>query len=224
MNHGDHILGLLKNNQGKGRTILLIRHSVRKSLQGLPDGMSENVAITPEGIVHAEEFGRKLSGIVPERTLLLGHTAPRRCRMTAESIRQGFSSPHNARDLGIFPAIESVIADPKSFSALWEEKGWHTLMRQWLNGEIPEHTLVNPHRYSHRLLEKLVSFPVQKETDLLVVVAHDVTILPILASTCSTTLTTIDFLNGIVISADGSGAEIRFADPKNTLHAEWCPE
>ncbi|MFA6332715.1 MAG: histidine phosphatase family protein [Methanoregula sp.] len=224
MNHGDYILELLKKHRGTGRTILLIRHSVRESLRCIPDGLHEDVPITPEGIVHAEEFGRKLKTIVPDKPLLLGHTAPRRCRMTAESIRRGFSSPDNTRDLGILPDVESVIVDPGNFSALWEELGWHTLMRQWLSGEIPEHTLHNPHRYSNGLLRKLVSFPGIEDTDLLVVVAHDVTILPVLASACGTTLTTIDFLNGIVINAGRSGAEIRFADPENTLRAEWGPK
>jgi len=223
MNHGDHVLELLKRHEGTGRTILLIRHSVRESLREIPPVLRNDVAITPEGIVHAEEFGRNLKKIVPHTTLLVGHTAPLRCCMTAECIRRGFSSPDTTRDLGILPHVENVIVDPVNFSALWEELGWHTLMRQWLGGEIPGHTLENPHRYSNRLLEKLVSFPVVNDNELLVVVAHDVTILPVLASACGTTLTTIDFLNGILISGDPSGAEIRFADPENTLRAVWSP-
>jgi len=224
MNHGDYILELLKKHRETGRTILLIRHSVRDSLRCIPDGLHEDVPITPEGIVHAEEFGRKLKTIVPDKSLLIGHTAPRRCRMTAESICRGCSSPENTRDLGILPGVESVIVDPGNFSALWDELGWHTLMRQWLGGEIPEQTIHNPHRYSNGLLRKLVSFPGIEDTDLLVVVAHDVTIMPIIASACGTTLTTIDFINGIVISGDESGAEIRFADRENTLRAQWSPE
>jgi len=224
MNHGDHILELLKKDRGTGRTILLIRHSVRDSLRCIPDGLHEDVPITPEGIVHAEEFGRTLRTIVPDKTLLIGHTAPRRCRMTAECIRRGFSSPDTTRDLGILPDIESVIVDPGKFSALWDEVGWHTLMRQWLGGKIPVQTIHNPHRYSNGLLKKLVSFPVIENNGLLVVVAHDVTIMPIIASACGTTLTTIDFLNGIVISGDESRAELRFADPEHTLSAKWSPE
>jgi broad specificity phosphatase PhoE len=224
MNHGDYILELLKKYRGTGRTILLIRHSVRESLRCIPDGLHEDVPITPEGIVHAEEFGRKLRAIVPDKSLLIGHTAPRRCCMTAESIRSGYSSPANTRDLGILPDIESVIVDHGNFSALWDELGWHTLMRQWLGGEIPEQTIHNPHDYSNRLLRKLVSFPAIEDTGLLVVVAHDVTIMPIIASACGTTLTTIDFLNGGVINGDESGAEIQFADPENSLCSEWSPE
>lgn len=224
MNHGDHILELLKNHRATGRTILLIRHSARDLLQITPDGLHEDVAITPEGIIHAEEFGRKLNEIVPGRTLLLGHTAPRRCRMTAESIRKGFSSPNGTRDLGILPGVESVITDPGRFRALWDEKGWHSLMQEWLGGAVPGHTICDPHHYSDRLLRALVSISGCGDDTVVVAVAHDVTILPIIASVCGTTLTTIGFLNGVLISGDFTGAEIRFADPEHSLRAEWCPE
>lgn len=223
MNHGDHVLELLKKDQGTGRTILLIRHSVRESLRKIPPALRNDVAITPEGIACAEEFGRKLKLIAPHKTLHVGHTAPLRCCMTAECIRRGFSSPDMTQDLGVLPHVENVIVDPGRFSALWEERGWHSLMREWLGGEIDGHTLENPQRYSNRLLERLVSIPLANDSDLLVVVAHDVTILPVLASACGTTLTTIGFLNGIMIRGDESLAEIRFADPEHTLRAEWSP-
>ena len=224
MNHGDYILELLKNHRKTERTILLIRHSVRDSLRCVPQHLREDVPITPEGIIHAEEFGRKLKTIAPKKPVLLGHTAPRRCRMTAESICRGYSSPDDARILGVVPDITSVIVDPHAFSALWEEMGWHTLIRQWLSGKIPEDTVHNPHWYTDQLLRKLVAVPAMKDTDLLVVVAHDVTIMPVLASMMGTSLTSIDFLNGVVISGDESGAEIRYADSSHTLCGEWCPE
>lgn len=224
MNHGHHILDLLKNHQTTGRTILLIRHSVRESFQGIPDGLRDEVPITPDGIVHAEEFGRRLRGIAPDRPLMLGHTAPRRCRMTAASIRTGYSFPGQVRDLGVITHIGSVITDPVRFHALWEERGWHALMREWLSGGIPEDTLTDPYRYSDRVLEGLVSRTAVEDGGLLVAVAHDVTILPIVARACGTVLTTIDFLNGVLISGDMTGAEVRFADAKNTLCAAWCPE
>ena len=224
MNHGDPVLELLEKHEETGRTILLIRHSVRESLREIAPALRNDVAITPDGIACAEAFGRRLREIAPDTTLRIGHTAPLRCCMTAECIRRGFASPHTTRDLGILPHVENVIVDPGKFSALWEERGWHTLMRQWLGGEIPDHTLENPHRYSNRLLKRLIISPGLNETGLLVVVAHDVTILPILASACGTTLTTIDFLNGILISGDPSGAEIRFADPVHSLHVKWAPE
>jgi len=224
MNHGDHILGILKDHRAFGRNILLIRHSDRDLLRIMPDGLHEDVAITPEGIVHAGEFGRNLRTIASGTTLHLGHTAPRRCRMTAESIREGYSSSGTTRDWGVLPFIESVIADPVQFQALWEELGWHSLMREWLSGGIPEDTLTDPCRYSDRLLRGLLSMPGGGDDALVIAVAHDVTILPVVASACGTTLTTIGFLNGVLISGDTTGAVIRFADPEHSLCGEWCPE
>ncbi len=222
MNHGDYVLELLKNHRATGRNILLIRHSARDLLRITPDGLHEDVAITPEGIVHAEEFGRKLQTIAPDTTLHLGHTAPRRCRMTAESIRKGYASLNGTRDLGILPCVESVITDPGRFRALWDEKGWHSLMQEWLGGAIPGDTIRDPHDYSDRLLRALVSMPGGGDDALMVAVAHDVTILPIVASVCGTTLTTIGFLNGVLISGDATGAKIRFADPEHSLCGKWA--
>lgn len=224
MNHGDYILDLLRNHPGSGRTVLLIRHSVRDSLRCVPAGLRDDVPITPEGVVHAVEFGRKLKTIAPDTIVHLGHTAPRRCRMTAEAICTGYSSPDNTRDLGVVPDVNSVIVDPGAFSALWEEMGWHTLIRQWLSGNISEDTVHNPHWYTDQLLRNLAAFPAGDDSDLLVIVAHDVTIMPIVASVMGTLLTSIDFLNGVVISGDGSGAGIWYADSIHRLSGEWSRE
>ena len=95
---------------------------------------------------------------------------------------------------------------------------------QWLDLEIPEQTLQNPHTYCKKILGRLVSFPAMDDNDLLVVVAHDVTILPILFSVFGKPITSIGFLNGVVITGGSGVFEIQYADADNSLKAVWRNE
>jgi hypothetical protein len=57
--------------------------------------------------------------------------------------------------------------------------------------------------------------------DLLIVIAHDVTIFPILSRVFGTTKTSLEFLNGLVITGDSTSVHIRYADADHSLKAEW---
>jgi broad specificity phosphatase PhoE len=203
------------------KTIVLIRHSHRDSFRGIPDHLREEVEITREGILMARAFGESLGQIYPKKRILLGHTIAKRCQMTAESIGQGYASPDRVRIMGCHPEVGSVVVNPDDYIRLREELGWRILMQKWLNSEIPEQTLENPHTYCDKTLKGLVSFPVMSHEDLLVVVAHDVTIFPILCSIFGKTLTSLEFLNGLVITGGSTAFEIRYADADHALKAEW---
>lgn len=221
MKHGDYVLNLLKEVPKTGRTIVLMRHSHRESFRGIPDNLREGVEITPEGVLLARAFGESLGQIVPKKRVLLGHTVARRCQMTAESIGHGYAFPDRVRILGCHPDVGSVVADPGNYIRLREELGWQCLMQKWLNHEIPEETLENPHTYCEKILDGLVSFPGMNHDDLLVVIAHDVTIFPILSSVFGKTVTSLEFLNGLVITGDSPAFEIRYADADHALKATW---
>ncbi|RPI38774.1 MAG: hypothetical protein EHM53_08010 [Methanoregulaceae archaeon] len=169
----------------------------------------------------ARAFGESLGKIVPKKHILLGHTPAKRCRMTAESISQGYALPDQVRILGCHPEVGSVVADPDNYIRLREELGWQCLMQKWLNLEIPGQTLENPHTYCDKTLAGLVSFTGLNHDDLLVVIAHDVTIFPILFSVFGKPVTSIGFLNGLVITGDSANVHIRYTDAHHSLTAEW---
>jgi broad specificity phosphatase PhoE len=221
MKHGDYVLNLLGKVPETGKTIVLIRHSHRDSFRGVPDHLREGVEITREGILLARAFGESLKRMFPKKRILLAHTAAKRCRMTAESIGHGYASPDRVRILGCQPQVGSVVVDPDTYIRLREELGWQCLMQQWLSQQIPEETLENPRTYSDKTLAGLVSFPGIHHDDLLVVVAHDVTIFPILYRVFGKKLTSLEFLNGLVITGGSPAFEIRYADADHTLKAEW---
>jgi len=221
MNHGDFVLNLLKEVPKTGKTIVLIRHSERNSFKGIPDNLREGVEITMDGIHMARAFGESLGQIFPGKRMLLGHTAAHRCKMTAESISDGYSSSGDVQLLGCLPDVKSVVANPDKYIELREEFGWQCLMQKWLELEITEQTLENPQKYCDNLLGSLVSFSEMNDNDLLVVIAHDVTIFPIIFSVFGKPVTSINFLNGVVITGDSTTFKIQYADADHSLKAEW---
>jgi len=220
MKPGDYVLDLLQRAPKDQRTIVLVRHSARNSFDGIPEQLREGVEITPDGIRLARAFGESLKEIFTGNYLFLGHTVAHRCRMTAESIGDAYSPAKRVRMIGCQPEINSPVVDPDKFVALRDELGWHEGIRRWLNQEIPEDTLRNPHNYSDEILRNLLSFPEAGERDLLIIVAHDITLFPIVFSLFKKNVTAVEFLNGIVITADTTTAEIRYNDAEFSLKAE----
>lgn len=212
MKSGDFVLDLLRETDLTGRTILLLRHSKRDSFQGIPEHIRPTIEITPEGVRMATEFGESLSAVAPGRQLFLGHTVARRCQMTAECIAEGYSSPGNVHMVEYHRQIDEPVVNLPHFVALREELGWQALMKQWLLGMIPLTVMQDPRRYSDTHLTRLLSFPNMGEGDVFAVIAHDITLFPIVYSVFGMPVTTIDFLNGVLISANENTAEIRFAD------------
>ena len=220
MRPGDFVLDIVQETPKNRRTILLIRHAKRDSFEGIPDHLREDVELTPEGILMAREFGESLGEILPGKPLVLGHTVARRCRMTAESIRDGYPSTIPARILGCEPEIKSPVVHQERYIAIRDELGWREVIRKWLDQEIPGDTFHNPHQYSDYVVRNLFSCPGAGEKDLLVVIAHDITIFPILSRVFGVPVKPIEFLNGIVITADSTTAEFQFADAEVSLQAE----
>ena len=220
MKPGDFVLDILREAPKNLRTIVLIRHSKRDSFEGIPDHLREGVEITPEGILMAREFGESLGEILPWKPLVLGHTAAHRCRMTAEFIRDGYPPSIPARILGCEPEIKSPVVHQERYIAIRDKLGWREVIRKWLDQEIPEHTFHNPHQYSDYVLRNLLTCPGAREEDLFVVIAHDITIFPIISRVFGVKVKPIGFLNGIVITADTNTAHFQFADAELSLKAE----
>ncbi|MFA4826388.1 MAG: histidine phosphatase family protein [Methanoregula sp.] len=220
MKPGDFVLDILKEAPKNRKTIVIIRHSKRNSFEGIPDHLRESVGITPEGILMAREFGASLGKILPGKPLFLGHTIARRCRMTAESIRDGYPLDTPARILGCEPEIKSPVINLDKLIAIRDELGWREGIRKWLDQEIPGDILHDPHQYSDYVLRNLLSCPYSGEQDLLIAIAHDITLFPIISSVFGEKVKAIEFLNGIVITADTNRAELQFADTEFSLKAD----
>jgi len=220
MKPGSYVLDILQSAPKNQKTILLIRHSKRDSFEGIPDHLRNTVGITPEGIVMAREFGESIKQIAPDKRLLLGHTVAKRSEMTARSICEGYLSDNQPKILGCEPEIKSPVINLEKLVEARNEFGWQELIRRWLEREIPEDTLCNPQKYSDEILGKLLNYPAVHPGDMLVVVAHDITLFPLVFSLFGKPVKAIEFLNGIVISVDTNVAKIRFRNAEFSSETE----
>lgn len=220
MKPGTHVLNLLKSVPLNGKTIVLIRHAERDSFHGIPPDQCHTVGLTPQGIRMAQDFGASIRQIAPDTRLLLGHTIARRCEMTARSIRDGFSSDGRARILGCEPEIPGPVADMERFLSGKDKGGWPALIERWLDFKIPEEIIANPLKYSDELLATLLSYPGIRDGEMLVVVAHDMTLFPLVFGLFGKNARAMDFLNGVVISAGRETAGFRFENAEYSFKTE----
>jgi hypothetical protein len=220
MKAGAYVLDFLDTVPRNEKTIVLIRHSKRDPFGSIPNHLRDAVGINPDGVKMAREFGDAIRQVAPNGRLLLGHTVAKRCEMTARSIQEGFSSDNQTMVLGCEPEIQSPVVNLDNLVKLKNQFGWQGLIQQWLGSELPEDTIWNPRKYSDDVLSKLLTYPNVQYGDLLIFVAHDITLFPLVFSVFGKNVQAIEFLNGIVISADSDNAEIRFRNAEYSFKTE----
>lgn len=131
--------------------------------------------------------------------------------MTAMAIQEGLSSGMPA-DIRIWEAPEIIdpVLDLEKFRKLHDCYGWHALIERWLAGRIDEGVLWNPGQYSDELLKRVLDGQDFRPREIRIVVAHDITLFPLIHTYFRRSLTSIDYLNGIVIKTDAQKTEIGF--------------
>ncbi len=212
-NLGAPILDLLRDGTVGIRTAVYLRHSIRNSLAGIPVHQQLAAEITPEGALRAREFGDALR----RRHLVLGQTIARRSCMTAACIGAGYAPDGHYRMIDYRRDIDDLILDPDAFLALRDAIGWEPLLRRWLRRGVPCDIMRDPHVYADTHLEQLIAIDGDGNHDLFVVIGHDITLFALISRLFGRTITTVDFLNGIVITTDGSTCEARFSGGEETL-------
>ena len=212
-----YVLNLLKDVSEDARIVALIRHSKRPSFQGIPDHLRDAVEITPEGIRMAREFGASLRQISPNKRIFLSYNSVKRCEMTARAIREGYSSAILSTDLGYAPELITPIIDMNTYIALREELGYSQVMKNWMEGNISPGILWDPDQYAEKILKTVLNYPVIRSGDMLIIVTQDIAVFPLISSWLGKIVTSLDFLNGVVISADTTKADILFQDADHKL-------
>jgi broad specificity phosphatase PhoE len=169
------------------------------------------VELTPEGIANARRFGASLRGAGKDRNIHFLHTPAKRCRMTAMAIRDGLS-PGMPEDIRIreSPEIIDPVIDLEKFRELHDYYGWHALIGRWLAGKVDEGVLWTPGQFSDELLKRVLDGQDFRPQETRIVVAHDITLFPLIHTYFRRSLTSIDYLNGIVIKTDAGKTDIGF--------------
>jgi hypothetical protein len=223
-NSGKPVYHALRQLPERERTVMLIRHADRPSFEGVPYDIRPHVELTPEGIENARRFGTSLTPAVSGKRIRLLHTPAIRCRMTAMAIREGLSPGNTAGiDIGPAPPIADPVRDLDQFRHLNEQFGWHELIQRWLAGQVDEEVLWNARWYSDELLKQVMDGPDFRPGEIRIVVAHDITLFPLIHTYFGRCMTTIGYLNGIVVKADTKAMDMGFEDAVLSVE-NWSTE
>lgn len=207
------VRSLLERMPGRDRTIVLIRHSKRPSLASVPYDRRPGVGLTPEGITMAREFGNSLYDLIGERRIYLLHTAAKRCQMTARALEEGLSSRGPAITMiRADPEIRDPIVDLEKFRDVRESLGWQGMIKNWLGRKIDPGILEDPETYANMIVRMLLDCDYLDSGDVLITVAHDITLFPLIHTYFRRCLTTIGFMNGVVMRSDGDRTDIGFEE------------
>ncbi len=207
------IRSLLGRMPGRDRTVVLIRHSKRPSLAAVPYDRRPEVELTPEGITMAREFGNSLYDLIGDRRIYLLHTAAKRCQMTARALEEGLSSRGPTLTMiRSDPEIRDPIVDLEKFRDVRESFGWQGMIKNWLGRRIDIGILEDPETYAGMIVKLLLDCDYLDSGDVLITVAHDITLFPLIHSYFGRCLTTIGYMNGIVMRSDGDRTEIGFEE------------
>lgn len=137
--------------------------------------------------------------------------------MTAECIGAGYAPGGRFRMVDYRRDIDDLILDVDALLALRDAIGWDALILRWLDGGVPPGVMRDSRAYADLHLEQLVAFDGIDDRDLFVVVGHDITLFALASRLFDRAITTVEFLNGIVMDADGTTGRARFSDGDRTL-------
>jgi broad specificity phosphatase PhoE len=206
----------LQNLQGiplRSRAALFIRHSAREE-SPVEDGRTsteDSWQLTPQGRVHAHEFGKKIPSFA---NLFLTHTRVARTRATAEEIAAGFQESHpNSRVEveGIDPALGLTTFYARDLARRdhWKEKLGVQFYHGWLGGQIPPDVLAPVEEAVADLLERFhAKVERSPESTLLLAVSHDVYVFAmreVLFGSRSPERPWIGYLDGILLTWEPAG-------------------
>jgi broad specificity phosphatase PhoE len=197
----------------QSRAVLFIRHSAREEgpAEDPNTASEESWQLTPQGRVHAQQFGRR---IPPFAHLFLTHTRIARTRDTAEEIAAGFRESHPASQVelqGVDPALglTTFYARDMALRDHWKEKLGVQFYHGWLGGQIPSNVLAPVEEAIADLLERFrTKVERSPESTLLIAVSHDVYIFAmreVLFGNRATERPWIGYLDGILLTWDATG-------------------
>ncbi|MFZ3356514.1 MAG: phosphoglycerate mutase family protein [Thermoplasmata archaeon] len=210
---GEETVRNLRGIPLQSRAALFIRHSARE--EGLTEDRNtspeESWQLTPQGRVHARQFGRK---IPPFAHLFLTHTRIARTRDTAEEIAAGVRETHPGSHVemeGLDPALglTTFYARDMALRDHWKEKLGVQFYHGWLGGQIPSNVLAPAEEAVADLVERYrTKIERSPESTLFLAVSHDVYIFAmreVLFGNRGSERPWIGYLDGVLLSWDPIG-------------------
>ena len=207
---------ILNRDKEADFTIAVIRHSERPSFNKIPTEKWADVTITDRGIEAAKKFGKALGNqAVPPNSLKVYYTGQRRCADTAAAIATGIGQSAGPEERGL--NFISPIADAAKYDDMLKNGRWKELLDGWLSSDNSYDCMTPVSLYTREFFRKLTSLGYSHGSNVVVIVAHDLQIFPLVSKIFGKNITNIDYLEGPVISKKKDDFEIGFGNEKRSV-------
>jgi hypothetical protein len=188
-------------HDGLENTILVVRHSERPSLEGLPIEKWISVELTQRGIEAATQFGRALTADRALSSMNVHYWGSKRCQMTADAISIGAKdSGCSVKGPTAIP-LKSPISNEKEYHRELSQTHWKIFVSNWLDDSKAQSAMMPVPLYAKDIFRALL-----KQTQGLggdgattIIATHDLHVIPLISYVFRKTQPLIDYLDGIAI-------------------------
>lgn len=175
------------------------------------------MGLTPNGVEMARGLGKTLGERLPLYPLSLYHSPIRRCMLTSEYIREGYSMDNIS--MVTEPSLGSPVVDVTEYYRLRENTHWIGFNREWVTGRLPSNVITPPELYARGVLEAIKRFIARE--GLGVFVAHDNTIFPIVNHFFGAeSVGPVGYLEGLAISRNHDTVRVSYMRDEKSMKLE----
>ena len=208
--YGNNVIELVTKLSRMDRTVLVIRHSERPSFDNIPMEDWNNIGLTSKGVKAAKDLGKALAKEVKISSLSSYGWGLKRCIDTAEAIAAGADGVGcEIRERGVL-RFDSPIADRNKYDNAIRSGHWAEFVASWLSGEVQQNAMVPVDKYAPEIFRGLLDSRFCGAQNTSIIVTHDLHILPLVNYVFDMPVSTLDYLDGIVIKSSAGDVQIGF--------------
>lgn len=217
---GEKIIQAVKQLDGLENTILIVRHSERPSLEGVPFEQWNSVDLTQRGIVGAKRFGNALASYDGIKTIRTHHWGSKRCATTADAIsigaREAGCSVHGPSPI----QLKSPILDDVEYRKDLMQSRWKAFMMKWLDSTRTQSAMIPAAEFAKDIFSSLLEAKAFGDGEATIIATHDIHVIPLISYIFHPNAPWVDYLDGLVMKKYPDKVSVSFNNDVRQLPLE----
>ena len=217
---GEKIIQAVKQLDGLESTILIVRHSERPSLEGVPYEQWNSVDLTQRGIEAARRFGNVLTSDDAKKTNRTHHWGSKRCATTADAISNG-ARETGCRVQGPIPIpLKSPILDAVEYRKDLLQNRWKAFMMKWLDSSKTQSAMIPAIEFAKDIFASLLEAKPFSAGEAMIIATHDIHVIPLISYVFRPNAPWVDYLDGLVMKKYPDNVALSFNNDVRQLSLE----
>jgi hypothetical protein len=212
---GSKIIQMLEELDGKGHSVIMIRHSERPDFDNIPQEQWDSVDLTEAGIAEARNFGKALVTQDKIRDLQVFGWGFKRCQTTAQAICEGATSQSNRVHKPTKISLKSPVANGNEYRKALVSLTWDKFIGDWLKDG--QSAMVPARKYAEEIYLSLLRDDVCHPGKTTVIATHDLFIIPLARYYFASSSHYVDFLDGVVLQINGNQLKVGYGGEIKTV-------